>query len=170
MSKLVVFVFFFLPFLQYAQQGYPTPADSQRRLFYIQHSKNHNTFVYDANLAKAGKLNTADPVEVYRITYEEGGAKEELTQVQRKMAYGVTVNSVSASGCEFTLSAYPAQKLVLKLGKEGKPYVTTHINGKTITLKRLYLQMGKLGTNVLYIDFYGKDANGKEVSERLYVK
>lgn len=168
--RLLLALLFLLPLVHHAQQGYPTPADSQRRLFYIQHSKNHNTFVYDANLAKGGKLNTADPVEVYRITYEEGGTKEELTQVQRKMAYGVTVSSVSATGCEFTLSAYPAQKLVLKFGKEGKPYVTTHINGKTITLKRLYLQMGKLGTNVLHIDFYGKDSAGKEVSERLYVK
>jgi hypothetical protein len=34
-------------------QNYPEPAKTPTRLFYIQHSDNHNTYVYDANI-KAG--------------------------------------------------------------------------------------------------------------------
>nr|WP_322624294.1 DUF4833 domain-containing protein [uncultured Flavobacterium sp.] len=172
--KQILGVFFALfPVLLLAQQGYPTPPDARHRLFYIQHSNNHNTFVYDANVTAQSKLDADDPIDVYRLTYEKSknGIREELTQVQRKMAYGVEINSADATLCEFTLAAYPAKKLVLRLGKDGKPYVTANVNGKNIIVKRLYLQMGKLRTNVLHIDFYGKDiATGKEVSERLMIK
>lgn len=170
MKKLLFCMMILVPLLHFAQKGYPTPPDAQNRLFYIQHSNNHNTFVYDANVMPGHKLKTGDPIDVYRLTYAKDGRKEALTAMQRKMAYGVTLSSSSASSCEFTLAAYPSKKLLLNLGKDGRPYVTTNINGKNIILNRMYLQMGKLGTNVLHIDFYGKDVSGKEITERLYIK
>jgi hypothetical protein len=47
--------FFFLvsicSFSGYSQNDYPEPAaKNTTRLFYIQHSDNHNTYVYDANI------------------------------------------------------------------------------------------------------------------------
>lgn len=170
MRKLFLYLIILVPMLHAAQKGYPTPPETQNRLFYIQHSNNHNTFVYDANVTTGHKLKTTDPIEVYRLTYAKDGRKEALTAVQRKMAYGVTLSNTSANQCEFTLAAYPSKKLLLNLGKDGRPYVTTNINGKNIILNRMYLQMGKLGTNVLHIDFFGKDAGGKEITERLYIK
>lgn len=173
MKKLFLFLFVFTPVLLQAQSGYPTPPAALLRLFYIQHSNNHNTFVYDAKLSGQSKLDVADPIEVFRLTYEKSknGLREELTPVQRKMAYGVELLSVQTGQCEFTLAAYPAKKLLLRIAKDGKPYVMANINGKNIVVRRLYLQMGALRTNVQYIDFYGKDAaTGKEVSERLMIK
>jgi hypothetical protein len=38
------------------------------RLFYIQHSDNHNTYVYDANI-KAGIIDSSQPINAYRIVY-----------------------------------------------------------------------------------------------------
>lgn len=156
--------------LLHAQADYPTPPDDKGRLFYIQHSNNHNTFIYDANLL-GKKLNTAEPVKVYRLTYTKGGIKEELNGMQRKMAYGVTLVSTEAASCIFTLAAYPAKKIFVRMEKDGKPTATINVNGKNILLKKMFLLANKLGTNVEYIDFYGKDAaTGKEVKERLYIK
>lgn len=168
-KRLTVLLILFTGLLL-AQHNYPTPPDAKTRLFYIQHSNNHNTFVYDANLT-GKKLNTADPVAVYRLTYTKGGIKEELSNVQRKMAYGVTVVSTEPGSCSFTLAAYPEKKIYVHLEKDGKPEATVTVNGKNILLNKMFLLANKLGTTVEYIDFYGKDtATGKEVKERMYIK
>jgi hypothetical protein len=156
--------------LMLAQHNYPTPPEAKARLFYIQHSNNHNTFVYDANL-EGKSLDATEPVKVYRLTYTKGGIKEELSNVQRKMAYGVTLVSTDPASCSFTLAAYPAKKIFVHLEKDGKPSASINVNGKNIVLKKLFLLSNKLGTTVEYIDFYGKDtATGKEVKERMYIK
>lgn len=168
-KKLTILLILFTG-LMLAQHNYPTPPDAKTRLFYIQHSNNHNTFVYDANLT-GKKLNTADPVAVYRLTYTKGGIKEELSNMQRKMAYGVTLVSAEAASCSFTLAAYPAKKIFVKLGKDGDPVATVNINGRSILLNKMFLLANKLGTSVEYIDFYGKDAaTGKDIKERMYIK
>lgn len=170
MKKLFFLLLLCCPLVQFAQHGYPTPPTATSRLFYIQHSNNHNTFVYDANIA-SGKLNTTEPIDVYCLKYKDGGGREALSPVQRKMAYGVELLSAQSGQCEFTLAAYPAKKLVLKVGKDGKPYVTTTVNGKNLVLHKLFLTMGKLPSTVLYIDFYGTDVvTGKEITERHFVK
>lgn len=152
------------------QEGYPVPADAPGRLFYIQHSSNHNTYVYDANLTADKKLNTANPIYVYRIDYTKGGVKGELTGVQRKMAYGVKVSKADSKSCEFTLAAYEEKTLHLKLDKNSKPYVAVEVNGKTLMLSKLFLKL-KGAMSVEYIEFSGKDqATGKQVSEKLYLK
>lgn len=171
MKKITILFMLFGWLSAQAQKGYPVPPDSATRLFYIQHSNNHNTFVYDANMA-GKKLITANPVSVYRLCYTRGkaGLKEELSAIQRKMAYGITVSTADAASCTFTLAAYPEKKIAVRLEKDGRPYVTVNVNGKNIVLKKMFLLVNKSGTNVTYIDFYGKDAaTGKEVVERFYV-
>lgn len=172
MSKIALLFLAFFPFLLAAQHGYPVPPDSHYRLFYIQHSNNHNTFVYDANVS-GKKINTSEPVSVYRITYTKakGGVKEELSAIQRKMAYGIEVAMAETTSCIFTLAAYPAKKIFVRLEKDGTPYAVANVNGKNIVLKKLFLSVSKTGTSVIYIDFYGRDAStGKDVVERFYIK
>lgn len=172
MKRLVLLFTLCLALHLQAQKGYPAPPETASRLFYIQHSNNHNTFVYDANMV-GKKLNTTNPVDVYRITYTKGkaGLKEELSALQRKMAYGIEVAASEATSCMFTLAAYPAKKIFVRLEKDGDPYAIVNVNGKNIVLKKLFLSVNKTGTGVLYIDFHGHDAStGKEVVERFYVK
>ncbi|MFP9100672.1 DUF4833 domain-containing protein [Flavobacterium sp. RHBU_24] len=172
MKRMLLFLLLCQALPAFAQKGYPVPTEDVSRLFYIQHSNNHNTFVYDANMA-GKKLNTADPVSVYRLCYTKGktGLKEELSGIQRKMAYGITLTSAEAASCTFTLAAYPAKKIAVHLDKNGRPYAAVHVNGKNIVLKKMFLLVNKSGTNVVHIDFYGKDAaTGKDVVERFYVK
>ncbi|QEE51409.1 DUF4833 domain-containing protein [Flavobacterium alkalisoli] len=152
-----------------AQEGYPEPPDTHKRLFYIQHSKNHNTYVYDANFSSSTRINDSDPIDVYQIDYKKDGTREELTALQRKMAYGITFNRVSENRFEFTLAAYPEKTLTLAL-HSGHPVVTVNINGKDIQLERMFLHCNALGTGVSKIEFYGKDLKTKKkLTEIMYI-
>jgi hypothetical protein len=168
------FLLVLISLLQFAfsnpQQEYPVPPAAPGHLFYIQHSNNHNTFVYDANFTSPKKLNETEPVKVYRITYTKGGIKEELNPIQRRLAYGIDFNKTGTNTFDCTLAAYPAKKLALKLHADGKPYVTVTVNGKNIVLKKMFLLVNKTGTSVIHIDFYGKDSTGKEIKERFIIE
>ena len=152
-----------------AQDGYPEPPDSHKRLFYIQHSKNHNTYVYDANIISNTNIKDSDPIDVYQIDYKKDGTREELTGLQRKMAYGITFNKVGENKFEFTLAAYPEKILTLAM-QSGKPVVTVNINGKEMVLERMFLHCNALGTNVSKIDFYGRDVKThRDLAETMYL-
>lgn len=171
--KIAVFLVLFLVSAAAcsAQDGYPVPPHNPGRLFYIQHANNHNTFVYDANLLNSKSLNANSPINVYRLNYKKGGVKEELSGLQRKMAYGVSITKAAANLFDFTLAAYPAKKFTLKLNNEGNPHVVVFINGKNIVLRKMFLYCNKLGTTVSSINFYGKDVvTGKEITENFVVK
>jgi hypothetical protein len=60
----------------------------QHGLFYIQHSDNHNTYVYDANI-KAGIIDSSQPINAYRIVYTKKWYKKPLSRLQKKLAYGM---------------------------------------------------------------------------------
>lgn len=173
MRKLYVLLLF-ITLTSNAQKGYPTPPDAESRLFYIQHSQNHNTFVYDANFLENKKLDEVEPIKIYRIAYTKGGVKEELTKMQRSLAYGVKFKMLKENNYEFTLVSYPEKKLYLEINQKGKPYVKTTVNGKKMILHKMYLSMDKsksLTPKIEFIDFYGKDTDsGKEIHERFQMK
>lgn len=171
-NQLLIILFLASLCVSWDQDGYPTPPDTKGRLFYIQHSNGINTFVYDANFTATKKLSDASPIKVYRLNYEDkNGAKEELTNMQRKMAYGVAAKKVGDNKFDFTLAAYPSKKLSLRVQSCGTPCVSVNVNGKDIVLDKMFLHCNKLGTNVSHIDFYGKDAKtSKQLTERLFIE
>jgi len=171
MKRHVFFILFLISVLEIsAQEGYPVPPHSPHRLFYIQHANNHNTYVYEANFLSGKNLSDDEPIKIHRINYKKGGIKEELSNLQRRMAYGISFVKTAANTFDFTLAAYPAKKLVLKVSNDAIPYVTVFINGRNIILRRMFLFCNKLGTGVSSINFYGKDAaTGREVTENFEV-
>jgi hypothetical protein len=64
MKIILSFPDVYLPFSGYAQNDTQNQQNSNR-LFYIQHSDNHNTYVYDANI-KAGIIDSSQPINAYR--------------------------------------------------------------------------------------------------------
>lgn len=167
-------VFCAAPLLSVLQKGYPVPPESPARLFYIQHDRNHNTFVYDANLLANKSLHAKEPIDIYRIVYTDGGKKEALSGLQRKMAYGVTCSKLHNGHFEFCLVSFPGKKFYLKPGTDGRHVVTTTINGKEMVLNRIFLATKNesvLNPKLDYADFYGKCAkSGKEMRERMLPK
>ncbi|MDD2793975.1 MAG: DUF4833 domain-containing protein [Sediminibacterium sp.] len=168
MKLLLLTLFNLFAFGAFSQGDYPIPPETGNQLFYIQHSKNHNTYVYDANFDQSQKLKEKEPVQIYRILYTEGGVKKELTNVQRKLAYGLHTQKIADNCYEMHLVSYPGFKLYLRQNSEGKVFVETVINRQTIILKRLFLKtkegLSDLRTKLQYVMVYGKDIAGNHVA------
>ena len=149
---------------------FPTPPFSPNRLFFIQRSTNANVVVYDANLI-AGRLNAKDPVYTYWYRYGEKGQKEELTTIQRTLAYGLYTTLVPGvpNTYEGHFLAYRKRKFMVKQDPSGDPIALFPINGKMQILKRVFVSVdeSKFVTTVNYIELFGKDSvTGKDVYER----
>ena len=149
---------------------FPAPPYSPNRLFYIQRSTNANVVVYDANLI-AGKLNAKDPVYTYWYRYGEKGQKEELTTIQRTLAYGLYTTLVPGvpNTYEGHFLAYRKRKFMVKQDPSGDPIALFPINGKMQILKRVFVSVdeSKFVTTVNYIELFGKDpVTGKDVYEK----
>ncbi|HJV18657.1 MAG TPA: DUF4833 domain-containing protein [Sediminibacterium sp.] len=167
MKFLLLTLFSLFVFGAFSQKDYPVPPETPNQLFYIQHSKNHNTYVYDANMDAGQKLQEKEPVNIYRIIYTEGGIKKGLTNVQRKLAYGLHTQKIADNCYEMNLVSYPGMKFYLRQNQEGKAFVETVVNKQTIILKRLFLKtqegLSDLRTKLLYVLVYGRDLAGHHV-------
>lgn len=152
-----------------AQTGHPIPPSSSTRLFYIQHDKNHNTFVYDANMASSTKIDEHDPVDIYRYIYTAGGVKEKLTKMQLRLAYGVRFKKIGNNHFELSLVSYPEKKFYLKLENK-QPFIEITVNNKRFVLERMFLKQKEkssiLSPKLEYIIFYGKDRLGNTIQEK----
>ncbi len=154
-----------------AADQFPTPADSDIRLFYIQRSSNVNTILYDANLGTDKKLDPKNPVHTYWIRYTEGGKKQELTGIQRTLAYGLHTKATSGETGSYDghFLAYRKRKFVVKMNAKGQPIALFPINGKMQILKRVFVKVDESGMmpSVIYVELWGRDAvTDREVYEK----
>lgn len=150
---------------------FPNPPESDIRLFYIQRSSNANTVIYDANLTAEKKLNPKNPVHTYWIKYAEGGKKQELTGIQRTLAYGLYTKEVlnEKESYDGHFLAYRKRKFVVKMTAQGEPVALFPINGKMQILKKVFVNVDESGMmpSVVYVELWGKDVTtGKEVYEK----
>ncbi|WP_159633017.1 DUF4833 domain-containing protein [Sphingobacterium composti Ten et al. 2007 non Yoo et al. 2007] len=171
MVKLVTFFTFFviLNTACFSQENYPKPT-AEDILFYIQHSRGKNTFIYQANFSSANHLNDKNPIKISRQLFDNNGEIKPLTNIQRKYAYGIKTEKLHTNYYEIRLVSYPSQKLYLKLDNN-TPYIETTISGKYMIVKHLFihLRVGTSGLNVKadYILFHGIDKNGKAIQAKI---
>ena len=158
----------------YSQSDYPEPPRTATRLFYIQHSNNHNTYVYDANI-KERRIDASHPINAYRIVYMQDGVKKPLTSLQKKLAYEMILLESQPNLFIFHLSATENIRFYLSYDeyKGARVYVT--INKTKMYLDKMFIQLkdGFLGFNykVEYVLLNGKDYNSHEpVSEKFIVE
>lgn len=152
-------------------EQFPTPADSDNRLFYIQRSSNINTILYDANLGADKKLDSKNPVHPYWLLYTQGGRKQELTGIQRSLAYGLhTRPSTGELGAyEGYFFAYRKRRFMVKLNAKGEPVALFPINGKMQILKKVFVKVDESGImpSVISVELWGRDVvTDKEVYEK----
>lgn len=150
---------------------FPTPPESPNRLFYIQRSSNANAVIYDANLLPNKNLNSKNPVHTYWIRYAEKGQKEELSTMQRTLAYGLYTGRIKGQeeSYEGYFLAYRKRKFIVKIHSDGSPVALFPINGKMQILKRVFVSVDESGfmPSVNYIELFGKDViSGKDIYER----
>jgi len=152
---------------------FPTPTGNPNQLFYIQHSPNANTFVYELNL-KNSEPDSTKPVHVFEIRYADKSQKTELSSVQWKYAYGILTKFISADDYEMRFLSRKDFVMHLKKDADNRFHVYAPINQKRAILSHIFLQING-GTfwspNIEFVFLYGIDpATAKEVSEKLKLK
>lgn len=159
---------------QTIEKKYPNPNKSDIILFYIQRSMNLNTIVYELNIDKYGKLNSDNPVHPYWIRYEENEEIEELSFIQKKLAYGIDAELVNKKNqiYNLTLVSYPTQLILLKkLDENSKTKAYTTVNGKFIELQKIFFKTESenfMSNHVLYIDVSGIEVTTSNyITERI---
>jgi hypothetical protein len=180
-SRLTILFSILLTFNSLAQKNkpippasaeqFPVPTTSAVSLFYIQRSSNINTIIYDANLGADKKLDPKNPVHTYWIRYTDGGKKQELTSIQRSLAYGLHTKATAGELGSYDgyFFAYRKRKFVVKMNAKNEPIALFPINGKMQILKKLFAKVDESGMvpSVLYIELWGRDVvTDKEVYEK----
>lgn len=154
-------------------EGWPVPPAGPNRLFYIQRSSNANTIVYDAQLRKNGQFDPQEPVSVYWLRLAEQGQRQELSWIQRTLAYGIAdPERKGTSGLVTSVVSYRKRKLNLLVDPSGKPMAQIQINGRLAQLHHVFVQIrdgqGPMGiSKIAHVDIFGQDPQtGKPVHER----
>lgn len=149
---------------------YPIPPHNPGQLFYLQRPPNTNTVVYELNMEN-GELNKKQPIHAYWINYAKKGQTEELTDIQRKYAYGIRTTRLDDNSFECYLAAYKKLKLFLKEGEDKQYHIYTTVNDKQIMVNRIYIAVngGSLfKPNIDYVQLNGIDtATGAATEERI---
>jgi len=149
---------------------YPTPPHNPKQLFYLQRPPNTNTVIYELN-TENGVLDQKQPIHAYWISYAKKGQTEELTDIQRKYAYGIKTTLLDDNSYECHLVAYKKLKLYLKEGEDKQYHVYTTVNDKKIIVNRIFIAVngGSLfKPNIDYVQLTGIDSTtGAAAEERI---
>ena len=128
-------------------------------LFTLGRSKDFNVILYDLQLDANGNLNQNEPIKGYWIKLAEDGHAEELTYIQKSMAYGLVFEYVNPTNAQFSFVSYPQRKLILQKGRDGKFYVHMKSTDQSdVILTRIFVTIDG-GTfwipNVTLVSIYG---------------
>jgi hypothetical protein len=156
----------------FCQENYPIPVKDGKMLFYFQRSCNTNTIVYELNKLQNGSINNDNPIVEYWILYNKGGARLDLSFIQRT-AFGLQSELLDKEKGNFILhfSRYKKRSLYL-VNTEGKYKVFIDINGTPAELNKIFIKCENniLGfpTVIHYVEISGKDIKtGNPVSEKI---
>lgn len=112
---------------------------------------------------------------MYWINYEKASDKEPLNYIQRKYAYGLTVNVLDAEKKTFFFNfvSYKKKFLYLIKSNSDKKYHVyyNHNNTKLVIVNRIYVHIegGSFWTpKVMYIEIFAKDpVKNEELVEKI---
>lgn len=150
---------------------FPIPSGNSNQLFYLQRNENINTLVYELN-EQNGNLNMENLIHVFWILYAKNSQHEELSEVEKKFAYGIKSVSSTKEQYQFTLVAYPKISLQLIKDSNQKYHIYTTPVKQQMMLNRIYIKVKegsfRLEPEVEYIEFRGTDVvSGKEITEQI---
>jgi hypothetical protein len=149
-----------------------TAATAQIRtspLFIVERSKNTNVVHYDAQFADDGNLDPKEPVVAYWILLAEDGRRKKLSWIERKKAYGFTIESDQpVNSYKMIMVAIPEHHITVKQEKDAVR-AEVGIDGRPAVLEKMYINAtdGLLGPKVRYIEVHGKDL---QTGEKRYKK
>lgn len=138
------------------------------RLFHISRSANRNIVCYDVHLTN-GQLDCNEPIHVYWHNNEDRpGMEDELSFIQRKMAYGYKVVSITPNEAQVQLTAYKHRIVtVFRHNNEWKCKVL--INDTECLLTEIYVKANPHNSlKVEYVELHGISlADGSMLVEQI---
>jgi hypothetical protein len=143
------------------------------RLFHIERNKNNSIVCYDLTINGSKSIDKSKPIDVYWEMPDKDNARNTLSVIQNKLAYGFTIDHVKENLILFKLKAYPERTVEAVYDSEKKQAnAYTNINGCYAILKKLYIHaIPPLYNSVEYIVLVGLDPKtGKEVKEKIVNK
>ncbi|WP_421693109.1 DUF4833 domain-containing protein [Aestuariivirga sp.] len=148
---------------------YAVPHD-ENQIFFVQRSMNSNTIVYTARMGADGHLDPKKPVDVFWRRFNDQGERQELSFLERNIAFGVKAQRLSGppapSFCLQVVS-YPQRSAVLRL-VNGRPRLEAKVAGEPCVLDHAFLHLDESGAmpKVTRVDLAGHSlASGVEVRE-----
>jgi hypothetical protein len=138
-------------------------------LFRIERSKNANVVQYDALLTPEGTLKPEKPVIAYWIMNTNSGEKEDLSWVEKKMAYGFSVEYDTKGDFWIMDLVADIQRKIKVYKANGRYRAETLIDGRPAFIDRIYIESieGGMRPKVKYMEFFGK---GIKTGSTLYEK
>ncbi len=140
---------------------------SAERLFRLERSKNRNMVCYDVRHDGAS-LDMKNPVEVYWISVESGGGRNDLNMIERKLAYGYDVVEKGKNEVVVQLRSYK-QLPIRVCCNDGKWVAIVQIDGHEVHLSRVYVHTKTpTALSVDYLELEGIDkSTGKTYTKRI---
>lgn len=133
------------------------------RLFFISRNLNKNIIVYDVQ-QKNGTLDLDDPIHVYWYNQEKNPVTtNELSFIQRKLAYGYSVASKGSNEVYVKLKAYGKRKIHI-CKQKGEWVALVTINGKECVLTEIYAHCPSR-TSCDYVELRGKAVSDGSVQK-----
>lgn len=148
-----------------AVSGHAQPRDN---LFIIARSKNANIVRYDIRHTSDGKLDLNHPIEAYWLMLASDGHREELSWMERELAYGFSVSKVTLNGFSLQLSAFKQREIRVEYSGGGY-HARASILGKKATLTQIFVRTaeGGLLPRVQSVELRGTSDGGAPVTERI---
>lgn len=145
------------------------PNDSSQSLFIIERSTNANVVHYDALIGEDGVLNPEEPIAVYWVMVAEDGRRQELTSLERKHAYGFTIERDS-SDQSYWMALVSQKRRPIHVYKKGDiARAVTLIAGHQAFLHKIYVKTRGWGLlrTADYFELFGTDvATGEDRYEK----
>lgn len=140
-------------------------------MFFIAKNNNANTAFYDINLTKNGLINAKEPLTAFWLMLAEKGQREDISYIERKLAFGVNSVKAIVPGHEYTARIASMDRDIIIRYDNGCGMVETPINGKLSRLEKIMLELKgpTYFSTLIYMDIYGQDLEtGAPVVERWY--
>ena len=138
----------------------PPPRRGTQPLFIIERNKNANVVHYDAQLTADGKLDPKGPVIAYWVMLAKDGRRQNLTWIEKKMAYGMNIKpDPSVDGYQMTIVAATQRSITVKK-VDSAVRAEIVIDGRPAILEKMYIDAS--GRTVHYLELYGKDVQTGE--------
>ena len=143
-------------------------AQPGENLFMIARNKNANIVQYEIRRTTDGQLDIGMPVNAYWLMFAENGRREDLTWMERELAYGHTTSHVSRGGFTLRLQAFSQREIHVELiGSRYRAFVS--ISGRKAILNRIFVFADDTGLmpKVRYLELQGIAENGAHLVERI---